>query len=159
MQVRPVDCQNGGIFATILAMVIVLDTDVFVSACLGRGASNSVVASCLRGDHRPLMGAALLAEYEDVLGRSALWKRCRLSAMEREELLDIFLAACTWTRIYFGWRPNLRDESDNHLVELAIAGGAGCIVTRNIRDLVSMELKFPALTVRTPEMFLKEPAS
>lgn len=153
------DCQNGGIIATIPEMVIVLDTDVFVSACLGRGASNAVVASCLRGDHSALMGAALLAEYEDVLGRSALWKRCRLSATEREELLDIFLAACTWTRIYFGWRPNLRDESDNHLVELAIAGGAGCIVTRNIRDLVSMELKFPALAVRTPEMFLKEPAS
>ena len=140
-------------------MVIVLDTNVFVSACLGGGASNAVLAGCLRGDHKPLMGAALLAEYEDVLSRSALWKRCRLSVAEREELLDIFLAACTWTRIYFGWRPNLRDESDNHLVELAIAGGAACIVTRNIRDLASMELKFPALAVRTPEMFLKEHAS
>lgn len=58
-------------------------------------------------------------------------------------MLNIFLASCTWTRIYFGWRPNLRDEADNHLVELAVAGGAGYIVTRNVRDLVSMELKFP----------------
>ena len=140
-------------------MIIVVDTSVFVGACLGVGASNAVVAACLRGDHSPLMGAALLAEYEDVLSRPVLWKRCRLSAAAREELLDIFLAACTWTRIYFGWRPNLRDESDNHLVELAVAGGAGFIVTRNIRDLASMELKFPALAVRTPEIFLKEAAS
>lgn len=71
-------------------------------------------------------------------------------------MLDIFLAACRWTRIYFGWRPNLRDEGDNHLVELAVAGGAACIVSRNVRDLTTMELKFPALAVRTPENFLKE---
>ena len=140
-------------------MVIVLDTNVFVGACLGMGASNAVVAACVRGEHQPLMGAALLAEYEDVFGRDLLWKQCRLSAAEREDLFNIFLAICTWTRIYFGWRPNLRDESDNHLVELAIAGGAGCIVTRNVRDLISMELKFPALLVHTPETFLKETAS
>lgn len=66
---------------------------------------------------------------------------------ERERLLDIFLASCTWTRIHFGWRPKLRDQSDSHLVELGVAGGAGCIVTRNVRDLESMELKFPALAV------------
>ncbi|MBI2319275.1 MAG: putative toxin-antitoxin system toxin component, PIN family [Betaproteobacteria bacterium] len=140
-------------------MVIVLDTNVFVSACLGAGASNTVVARCLRGDHKPLMGAALLAEYEDVLSRPHLWKKCRLSATARDELLDIFLASCAWTRIYFSWRPNLQDESDNHLVELAVAGGASCIVTRNVRDLASMELRFPALAVRTPESFLKEVSS
>src|SRR6266513_5375089 len=50
-----------------------------------------------------------------------LFARCRLSAAEREELFDIYLARCRWTRIYFLWRPNLRDESDNHLVELAVA--------------------------------------
>jgi len=37
-------------------------------------------------------------------------------------------------RIYFLWRPNLRDEADNHLVELAVAGGAQAVVTRNKRD-------------------------
>lgn len=140
-------------------MVIVLDTNIFVGACMGIGASNAVVAGCLRGEYQPLMGAVLFAEYEDMLGRAALWKKCRLNADEREELLDIFLATCVWTRIYFGWRPNLRDEGDNHLVELAVAGGANCIVTRNARDLVSMELKFPSLTIRTPEALLKEQTS
>jgi predicted nucleic acid-binding protein len=102
------------------------------------------------------MGAALLTEYEDVLGRESLFEDCRLSRSEREELLDIYLSVCSWTRIYFAWRPNLRDEGDNHVLELAIAGGARCIVTRNIRDFVSMELKFPNLAVATPEDFLKE---
>jgi predicted nucleic acid-binding protein len=100
----------------------------------------------------------LLSEYEDVLARDALFDGCRLSPRERSELLDIFLAACRWTRIYYGWRPNLRDEGDNHLVELAVAGGAEVIVTHNIRHLKTMELKFEGLTIATPAQLLaKEP--
>ena len=52
--------------------------------------------------------------------------------------------------------PNLRDEGDNHVAELAIAGGAERIITRNLRDFAPMELRFPNLVVRTPEDFLKE---
>ena len=139
-------------------MIIVVDTNVFIGACLGTGASSAVVASCLQERNVPLMGAALLAEYEDVLGRKLLFARSRLSVGERNELFDIFLAHCEWTRIYFGWRPNLRDESDNHLVELAVAGGASHVVTRNVRHVGRMELRFPQLSVVTPEKFIKEPA-
>ena len=136
--------------------IVVIDTNIFVGACLGAGASNEVVALCLRGEVVPLMGTALLAEYEDVLGRVALLERSRLDSAEREELLDIFLARCRWTRIYFGWRPNVPDEADNHLVELAVAGGAQAIVTRNLRDLQGMDLRFPALKLMTPEDLLRE---
>jgi len=41
-------------------------------------------------------------------------------------------------------------------VELAIAGGAELIVTRNLRDLQRMELRFPQLRVVSPDDFLKE---
>jgi putative PIN family toxin of toxin-antitoxin system len=139
-------------------VIVVIDTNVFVGACLGTGASNRVIEACLAQRFQPLMGAALLAEYEDVLGRSPLFAKSRLSPAERSELLDIFLATCRWTRIYFGWRPNVRDEGDNHLVELAVAGGASHIVTHNLRDLKSMELKFPGLATVTPTQLLaKEP--
>lgn len=137
-------------------MRIVVDTNVFVGACLGTGASNAVIAGCLRGEYAPLMGTTLMNEYEDVLARPLLFQDCSLRAEEREELLDIFLAVCKWTRIYYMWRPNLPDEGDNHLIELAVAGGASCIVTRNLRDLRRMELKFPGLAAVTPEQFLRE---
>lgn len=135
---------------------VVLDTNVFVGACLGQGAAHQVIAACLRGESVALMGAALLAEYEDVLGRAELFQKCRLNAEERNELLDIFLAGCEWTRVYYAWRPNLPDEADNHLVELAVAGSARFIVTRNLRDVTRMELCFPDLRVLSPEDFLKE---
>jgi hypothetical protein len=60
-----------------------------------------------------------------VLGRTELFGTCRLGPAERDELLEIFLATRIWTRIYLAWRPNLPDEADNHLVELAVAGKAG----------------------------------
>lgn len=148
----------GGKNATISSMQAraVIDTNVFVGACLGTGAASQVIAACLEKRVRPLMGAALFTEYEDVLARRALFGSCRLSGTERSELLDIFAATCEWTRIYFTWRPNLPDEADNHLVELAVAGRAGFIVTRNLRDLTRTELKFPGLRCVSPESFLKE---
>ncbi len=102
------------------------------------------------------MGTALFNEYEDVLQRKELFERSRLNLVEREALLDIFLARCEWIRIYYAWRPNLRDEGDNHLVELAVAGRAELIVTRNLRDFANMELRFPGLRVCSPEAFLEE---
>lgn len=135
---------------------IVVDTNVFVGACLGTGASNAVVANCLTGHFKPLIGNALFAEYEDVLARSALFSKCRLSSDERNELCDIFAASCEWIRVYYQWRPNLHDEADNHLMELAVAGNAQCIVTRNLRDLSSGELAFPHIRLLTPEQILKE---
>ena len=134
----------------------VIDTNVFVGACLGRGAASDVVRACLRGAVQPLMGAALMAEYEDVLARESLMAGSRLSLEERDELLDIFIARCEWTRVYFVWRPNLPDEADNHLIELAVAGAASFVVTRNLRDLNRAELKFPGLRCFDPAAFLKE---
>ena len=135
-------------------MIIVVDTNVFVGACMGTGASSEVIATCLRKEHIPLMGTALFTEYNDVINRDNLFSSCRLNKDERNELLDIFLAHCRWTTVYFNWRPNLKDEGDNHLLELAVAGTASCIVSRNIKDLKSGELLFPDILLLTPEAFL-----
>ena len=136
-------------------MIIVVDTNILVCACMGSETCAKVVGSCLVEQHKPLVGAALFAEYSDVINRDDLFQDSHLNKAERNELLDIFLACCEWTGIYYGWRPNLRDEGDNHLIELAVAGGAQCIVTRNIRDLGSGELAFPGISVLMPEAFLK----
>jgi len=139
--------------------MIVVDTNVFVGACMGVGASARIIEQCLQGRLQPAMGSALLLEYEDVLSRSPLFVDCRLTAAERDELLDIFLARCTWIKTYFMWRPNLRDEADNHVVELAVAASASHIVTWNVRDFATMELRFPALRLATPVQFLQDQTS
>ena len=54
-------------------MKIVVDTNVFIGACLGAGAANEVIRLCIAGRAVPLMGNALYAEYEDVLSRATLF--------------------------------------------------------------------------------------
>jgi len=135
---------------------IVVDTNVFVGALMSRGgASRRVIRACLSGAYRPLMGVALFSEFEDVLGRTSLWEGALLDSSKRTEVLDGFLNRCQWVEVFFAWRPNLPDEGDNHLIELAVAGNAAAIVTRNIRDLARGELRFPALRVLTPEQCLE----
>lgn len=136
---------------------IVLDTSVFISALLGpRGASRETLRRCLTRRCVPLMGTALFLEYESVLAREPLFAGCRLDCHEREVLFDAFLSVCQWQAVYFAWRPNLADEADNHVVELAVAGGARVIVTRNTRDFVRAELHFSGLRILTPETFIEE---
>ena len=136
---------------------IVLDTNVFIAAVLGpRGASREVLRRCLRQRYQPLMGTTLFLEYESVLARDALFTHCRLSPEEREIVFNALLSVCQWQAVYYAWRPNLPDEADNHLVELAVAGRAAAIVTKNVRDFVHAELHFPGLRIMPPETFLEE---
>lgn len=137
---------------------IVLDTNVFVNALLSTHAgsrSRAVVRSCIAGQHEPLFGVALFSEYEDVLSRTALFSRSQTNAAERAEVFGALLHRARWVEVYFAWRPNLSGEGDNHLIELAVAGGAEALVTRNIADFKRAELKFPELAILTPEQFLE----
>jgi predicted nucleic acid-binding protein len=100
------------------------------------------------------MGAALFHEYEDVLSRPEMMAKGPLTATERQTLLEAFLSVTDWVKVYFLWRPNLPDEADNHLIELALAGTAETIVTNNLKDLQFGELRFPGLKIQSPRQFL-----
>lgn len=137
-------------------MNVVVDTNIFIAACLGKGAASKVIRSAIQEKFTPLIGTALYLEYEAVLDRDELFNRSRLNRSEREDLLDTFLAACRWTPIYFGWRPNLPDEGDNHLMELAVAGNAQYIVSWNVRDFEESNLTFDSIRTLNPAAFMQE---
>lgn len=133
-----------------------LDSNVFVSAIRSRdGASRAVVRLCLTRQVQPLMGEKLYNELEDVLRRRELFQRSALDASERDELADALFSVSEWVDVFFLWRPNLRDEGDNYLIELAVAGNATSIVTHNVRDFRSAELRFPEIIVETPAAYVR----
>lgn len=135
---------------------IVVDTSVLISALIGKqGPSRAVLRNCLLGRYYPLISNALFLEVEAVSSREIIRERSPLTPIEIRELLNAFYSVCQWVAIYYLWRPNLRDENDNFLIELAIAGNASCIVTNNVKDLKASELTFPDLRILRPEELLR----
>ena len=138
-------------------MRIVVDTNVFAAAVSSpEGASREVLRRCLLDRYEPLMGQALLAEYESVLARAEPFAASPIDESERDALWSALASRCRWVRVYYLWRPNLPDEADNHVVELAVAGGAEAIVTHNTRDFARAELHFPGLHVLSPGELIAE---
>lgn len=133
---------------------VVIDTSVVVAALRSEGgASRQVLRMCFDGDFRPLFGNALWMEYEDVLRREQ-WGN-ETTAEERMAVVAALASVGRWVSIYFGWRPNLPDESDNHLFELAVAGNAEAIITHNQRDFRGAQLQWEKPRVITPAQALE----
>lgn len=133
-----------------------IDTNILVAALISpEGKNREVLRACLSGRVVPIVGEALFHEYEDLLARP-LMNGSPLTASQRGQLFAAFLSVARWVRVYYLWRPNLPDEADNHLIELALAGSAQNIVTNNTRDLTRGELRFPGIGIRTPGQFLEE---
>jgi putative PIN family toxin of toxin-antitoxin system len=134
---------------------IVVDTNVFISALMDpKGPSRELIRRCLLGDYQPLMGTTLFCEYESVTSRAEILNRCLLTPVEIADLLAAFISVTEWVQIYYMWRPNLNDEGDNHVIELAIAGNAQIIATNNLRDFQGAELVFPNLAILKPEQVI-----
>lgn len=134
---------------------VVVDTNVLVGAFLSRsgGSNREVMRRCLKREAQPVLGVKLFSEYEDALGRADLMGKCPLAPKDRLALFEAFLSTCEWVKVYYLWRPNLPDEADNHLIELAAAGAAEAIITNNTRDVAGGDLQFPKTRIVTPKQF------
>lgn len=134
---------------------VVIDTNVFVAGLRSDGgASRAILRLALQGKIEPLFGNALWLEYEDLLERP-VWTGAT-TGNERKQVLAALARVGRWVTIYYGWRPNLPDEADNHLIELAMAGGATAIITHNVRDVRGGELLLNGLRVYTPSEYLEK---
>jgi putative PIN family toxin of toxin-antitoxin system len=135
---------------------VIIDGNVLVSAFTSAlGASRTVLRRVLRGEAVALLSVALFMEYEAILTRPETQRRCPLTRVEQVQLFDAFLTGAEMVEVYYRWRPDLRDEGDNHVLELAVAAGNAPILTYNRRDFAGGQLRFPGIQVLSPAMWLK----
>ncbi len=114
-----------------------------------------MLRKCLSGEYRPLISTALFHEYEAVTSRQNIRRASPLTEREVRNLIEALYSVCRWVPIYYLWRPNLRDQNDNFLVELALAGNALAIVTNNVKDFRQAELTFDQLRIVSPSELLR----
>jgi putative PIN family toxin of toxin-antitoxin system len=127
---------------------IVLDTNVLVSALKSsRGASFRLLSTVEQGRFTLHVSTTLVAEYEAVLKRG----NTLLTAEEIDDIIDFICSRAVLNKIFYLWRPVLKDPGDDFILELAVKANA-IIVTWNETDFKNAA-KF-GVTVITPRKFL-----
>ena len=88
-------------------------------------------------------------EYEAVCVRPEHQLAAGLSEQEVRIFLDAVIAIAEPVKIHYLWRPQLRDPSDEMVLETAVNGGANLLITFNVRDYGSAPARF-GIDVTTP---------
>jgi putative PIN family toxin of toxin-antitoxin system len=135
-------------------MVVTMDTNVLLAALISQsGASHKILSLIIDEAINLALSTQVLLEYDDVLKREEILKLTRLETEEIEDMLDLLALLAQKQNIYYRLRPNLRDEEDNLFVECAFASNTDYLITSNIRDFNSGDLKGFRFKVITPKDF------
>lgn len=130
--------------------LVVLDTNVLVSAIRSRrGASFRLLEQLGVGRYEIAVSVPLVLEYEDAMLRQR-------GAFPEDAVRDIIDYVCRIARpqkIFYLWRPLLRDPKDDMVAELAVAAAAEIVVTHNLRDFAA--LKPFGVRIERPQDFLR----
>jgi len=133
--------------------MIVLDTNVLLSALKSRnGQSFKLFRKILDGKVKIAISVALILEYESILKKCL--DRSIFSDDEIEAVINVICNIGEKTRIYYLWRPYLRDYFDDHVLEVAMNAGCKKIITFNLKDFVETEKL--GIKAMTPGEFLNE---
>jgi putative PIN family toxin of toxin-antitoxin system len=132
---------------------VVLDTNVLYSGLKSRNSAAFSLLSLLpERVFTFCISVPLVLEYEMVLRKYA--PELNLEEQEVQEVLNVLCALGEETRIFYLWRPFMKDPFDDHVVELALASRSRYIITFNIKDFAGIEkLGIEAIT---PGHFLEK---
>ena len=110
----------------------------------------------LAGQLPLVMHFKLLAQYWDVLTRPEHRARLIYTPAQIERILAALVGVAEEVTVRFLWRPNLLDEGDNFVVEIAVAAQPCTIVIHNVRDFHTSELRFPTVFVKRPQELVQQ---
>ncbi len=133
---------------------IVIDTNIFFAALYSqRGASYKLLSLIKSEKFGSNVSVPLILEYEDVAKRNL--EIISLSAQDVDDIIDYICDVANRQKIYYLWRPFLRDPKDDMVLELAVAAGCHYIITFNMRDFQGVEEEF-GIGVIKPKEFLQK---
>jgi len=136
-----------------MPLQIVIDTNVLISAFRSQQGAPFRLLSLI-GESSLFeinISVPLILEYEDVTKRYL--KEIGLIQKDVSDIIDYLCSVGNRRRIYFLWRPLLKDPKDDMILELAVEAQCDYIISFNKRDFVGIQ-QFD-LQALTPQEFLK----
>jgi len=131
---------------------IVIDTNVFVTALRSQyGASHKLISLIKSGKFQVNLSVPLVIEYE--ASAKKMIGEITLNEDEIDDILDFVISKANHWKIYYLWRPQLKDPNDDMVLELAVTANCEYIITYNLDDFKGAE-KFGVMPI-TPKEFLQ----
>jgi len=118
------------------------------------GASAAILRAVCREKVQLLLSVPLAMEYEAVCLRAEHQIAARLSEQDVHIFVDAVIAMAEPVKIHFLWRPQLRNPSDEMVLETAVNGRANLLVTFNVRDYGTVPERF-GIQVTTPRQAME----
>ena len=132
---------------------IIIDTNILVSALRSdMGASYTLISKLPSPKFQFSISVPLYIEYQDVLTR----KEHLTGTSTEKEVLAFLRYLCKIAnrqKIFYLWRPWLKDPKDDMVLELAVAAKSKYIITYNLKDFSNIQ-KF-GIEAITPKRFLQ----
>jgi len=133
--------------------LVILDSNVVLSGLRSRrGYSFRLLELLPQHEFKIGISVPLILEYESVLHRF----RDSISLSERDikDFIDYLCKVGEHVKIYYLWRPILKDPFDDHILEVAVSSGSEKIITFNKKDFQGVD-QF-GITILTPKEYLIE---
>lgn len=132
---------------------VVMDTNVLVSALRSnKGASFKLLSLVDAGKFTLCVSVPLVLEYEAAIKKDA--RSIGMTTTDLDSIVDYICRVAEHHKIYYLWRPFLRDPKDDMVLELAVSSSADAIVTYNKADFKGIE-RFGLKTI-PPRDFLRQ---
>lgn len=126
-----------------------LDTNVLVAALGWKGPPHKIFLHCIDGLHNLHTSPTLISELEKVLS----YKKFKFSAHEIKEFVSLVIETAHIVEPAITLSALRTDESDNRVLECALAASVDYIISGD-KHLLSLR-EFQAIKILTPDSFLK----
>lgn len=118
------------------------------------GGSAALLMAARRAEVTLLANVALALEYESKCRLPEHSIAAGLTSVQIMIFVDALIAMVEPVETHFMWRPQLRDPADELVLDAAVNGRAGAIVTFNRRDFGQVPARF-GVEVLTPAEVLR----
>ena len=135
-----------------MKQLIVIDTNVILSALQSnKGKSFELISKISEDVFDFAISVPLILEYEAVLKNKL--DRSIFTDSDIEDFINYLCKIGKKTKIFYLWRPYLKDPTDDHVLEVTIQSNAKTIVTYNKKDF--REAENLGLKILNPKEFLE----